>query len=363
MRPGHSPELDLLGITTVTGNVPVAATTRNVLDLLHALGRDDVPVAAGAERGLVRAHGLHPPIHGSNGIDGVDLPAAPAGARPEHAVAFLAGLLRKAAPRSVTIVAIGPLTNIALLVALHPELTARIARLVVIGGTAGRGNITPVAEFNVWADPEAAQRVLAASDLDVLLVGLDVTRRAVVDEADLHVLRDASPRGAMLADMVLGYAHHPPTGWPLHDALAIASIAEPALLSARAAAVAVDTGFGVSRVQTVYAFDPLPGEPTPATQRPDRRVQVALEVDVPRYPRAPARAPHHALTVPRNDRGPRHTAGPPARRCDGAQSVRRCPRRSSSPRGTRAARGRRTRAHCPTACTRRTARRAAGGRR
>ena len=279
----QSPEVDLLGITTVTGNVPVSATTRNALRLLRALGRDDVPVAAGAARGLVRAHGLHPPIHGSNGLGDVELPEAAAAMRPEHAVEFIAGLLRAAAPGSVTIAAIGPLTNIALLVALHPELMDRVARLIVMGGTASRGNCTPVAEFNVWADPEAAHRVLAESDLDVCLVGLDVTRRAIVDEADLDLLRAGSERGALLADMVLGYADHPPGGWPLHDALAIASVVDPSLLHTRPGAVTVDTGFSVSRAQTVYAFDPLPGEPQPTTPRNDRRVQVALDVDAERF--------------------------------------------------------------------------------
>jgi pyrimidine-specific ribonucleoside hydrolase len=280
-----SPELEVLALTTVKGNVPVELTTRNALGVLEALGRGDVPVARGAGRALVRNPDGHPPVHGANGLGGVDLPEAARAVRAEHAVELLASILRDAEPSSVTVAAIGPLTNIALVLALHPELTEKIERLVVMGGAVGPGNVTPAAEFNVWADPEAAHAVLAGSELDICLVGLNVTRRATLDEAGLDTLDRASSRSAILADMIRGYGDHGPDGWPLHDALAIASIVDPTLLRTRTATVEVDTGFSISRAQTVCLFDGLgsvaASVPDPAG--PSTRVHVAVDVDAERF--------------------------------------------------------------------------------
>jgi pyrimidine-specific ribonucleoside hydrolase len=286
-----SPEVDLLAVTTVAGNAPLELTTSNALRLLRAFGREDVPVAAGADRALVRIaiHNLQPP-HGSNGLGGVDLPAATRSAGGEHAVELLARVLRDAAPRSVTIAAIGPLTNIALLLALHPELAERIDRLVIMGGSTTRGNITPVAEFNVWTDPEAAQRVLAGSGLDICLVGLDVTRQATVDDSTLGAWRATSERGSLLADMIDGYGDHGPDGWPLHDALAVAAIVDPTLIESRGAKIEVDTGAGVGRGQTICFVDPPKGKgvvlgiPAPDTDPAARpRAEVAVQMDSARF--------------------------------------------------------------------------------
>lgn len=280
-----SPELDLRAVTTVAGNVPLELTTRNAARLLHAFGRADVPIAPGAARALVRVPPPHPPVHGSNGLGGVELPAAPRPVETEGAVALLASVLRDAAPRSITIAAIGPLTNIALLLSLHPGLTDRIDRLVIMGGATGPGNITPVGEFNVWADPEAARRVLSAADLDICLVALDVTRRATVDERVLESLRAASVRGRLLAAMIDGYGDRNPRGWPLHDALVLASIIDPALVTTRPALVEVDTGPGLARAQTFCAFDmPISGWgghgfPVGLPDIPSA-LQVAVDLDV-----------------------------------------------------------------------------------
>lgn len=281
-----SPEVDLRAVTTVAGNAPVEVTTANALRLLRAFGRDDVAVATGADRPLVRTsfHGLAPP-HGQNGLGDVEVPPAVHGARSQHAVELLADVLRRAEQQSVVIAAIGPLTNIALLVALHPELMDRVDRLVVMCGSRGHGNITPVAEFNVWSDPEAAQRVLAGSGLRVCVVGLDVTRRATLDRSALDALRARSDRGALLADMVRGYKDQAPGGWPMHDALAVASIIDPALVTMCGATIEVDTGLGAGRGQTICTlagtgpYAPAFGEP------PDgrTRAEVAIEVDVPRW--------------------------------------------------------------------------------
>ena len=279
-----SPEVDLLGVTSVAGNGPLEVTTENALRLMHAFGRSDVPVAAGADRALVRTvdHGLPSP-HGHNGTGGVEVPAAPYPVQKEHAVSLLARRLRDAEPHSVTIAAIGPLTNIALLLAMYPELTGRIARLVVMAGSMGRGNITPVAEFNVWTDPEAAHRVLSDSGLEVCVVGLDVTRRATVDEEMLRELGARSGAGRLLADMLHGYADYGPQGWAMHDALAIAAVIDPALIRTRPARIDVDTGVGPGRGQTICGLDG-PYAPyassTAGHRREPTRAHVAVDVDV-----------------------------------------------------------------------------------
>jgi pyrimidine-specific ribonucleoside hydrolase len=281
-----SPEVGVELISTVAGNSPLEITTRNALRLLGLLGREELPVVAGSDRPLVRVpwHGQLSP-HGEDGFGGAVVPDCRAVVRTGHAVDALAAHLRAAGPGSVTIAAIGPLTNIALLLAVHPDVADRIERLVVMGGSLGRGNITPVAEFNIWTDPEAAQRVLADSGLPITLVGLDVTRRATVDDADLAVLRGRSAAGGLLADMVLGYGDQATGGWPIHDALAVAAAIDPTLLVTRPATIEVDTTVGPGRGQTVTRF----ADVATYAKRPvggpvlETVVDVAVDVDADRF--------------------------------------------------------------------------------
>lgn len=277
-----SPEVEVLAITTVAGNGPVELTTDNAFRLLRLFGQNEIPVAAGAARALVRVgrHDQKSP-HGTNGLGEVDLGPAPGSPHPQHAVNLLASLLDGAAPASVTIAALGPLTNIALLLALHPALSNRIAELVVMGGSSVGGNITPVAEFNVWSDPEAAHRVLADSGLTVSLVGLDVTRRATIDETALEALRATSRQGALLAAMVAAYASFGADGWALHDVLALASIVDPSLVEYRSATVEIDTGLGPDRGRT--CFRPQAACETQTTTPTD--LAVGVDVDVTRFRR------------------------------------------------------------------------------
>jgi pyrimidine-specific ribonucleoside hydrolase len=174
-----SPEADLLAVTTVFGNAPVASTTANACRLLALLGRPDVPVAAGADRPLAHpcSRGAQA-WHGADGLGGraATLPVPTTRPDPRGAVGLMADVLRSAA-EPVTIVPIGPLTNIAALLDAHPGLAPRIGRIVAMGGSLGAGNTAGGAEFNVGSDPEAAHRVLTQDAVPTTLVPLDLTTR------------------------------------------------------------------------------------------------------------------------------------------------------------------------------------------
>ena len=274
-----SPEVDLLAVTTVFGNVALSHTTENALRLLELCGRSDVPVAAGADRPLVHAtpHRASE-VHGDDGLSGAadTLPAATHGVDGRHAVELMADLLREAA-EPVTIAPIGPLTNVALLLALHPELKPKIGRIVAMGGGAKGGNVTAAAEFNIWSDPEAAHRVLAEEDVPTVLVPLDLTHRCAVD-ADWLARLAAGGRVARALDaltptyrtmyrQILGV-----DGMVLHDAIALAEAIAPGILRTTACAVEVDCSHGPSRGATIV--DLRAHKPTTR-----RQVDVAFDAD------------------------------------------------------------------------------------
>ena len=185
-----SPELELVAVTTVAGNQTLDKVTANAIRVLDVVQAHQIPVAAGADRGLVHTAEAAGEVHGETGLDGPDLPPPSRAPEPLHAVELLAEKLRE---RPLTLIAIGPLTNVALFVATHPELLGQIEKLVIMGGAIGLGNVTPSAEFNVWADPEAAHRVFT-SGLDITMVGLDVTHRAMLSpSAPTPCARPATP--------------------------------------------------------------------------------------------------------------------------------------------------------------------------
>src|SRR5580765_8862465 len=189
-----SDELDVRGITTVAGNQTLEKTTANAIRVLELAGRAEIPVAAGAGRPLVREPRVAAEVHGETGLDGPDLPPPQGEPSRQHAVDFLAERIEGA-----TLVATGPLTNVALLLARHPEAVPQ--RIVLLGGAIAEGNVTPAAEFNIWADPEAAHRVFT-SGLDVTMIGLDVTHRALVGKAETERLRRGGRVGAMVAELL-----------------------------------------------------------------------------------------------------------------------------------------------------------------
>jgi pyrimidine-specific ribonucleoside hydrolase len=232
-----SPEARLAAVTTVHGNVDLATTTDNAQRLLALGGRADVPLAMGADRPLVHPQQFRAADwHGPDGLGGLahTLPDPAATPDPRGAVELMAETLRESAT-PVTIAAIGPLTNIALFLAVHPELAPKIGRLVVMGGALSGGNTTAAAEFNVWSDPEAARRVLVEEPLPTTLVPLDLTHRAWVDAAWLDALAASGPRGATMAHVLDHYraqwrASHGQDGVVLHDAIAVLEAVIPGIL-------------------------------------------------------------------------------------------------------------------------------------
>ena len=179
-------------MTTVGGNADVTHCTENALRLLHAYGADDVPVAEGAAGALLGYVVRATEVHGESGIGDTKLEPATATKVAEHAVDLMARILADH-PEPVTIAPIGPLTNIALLIRLHPELAPRIAHLCLMGGSIGEGNTTVSAEFNIYADPEAAD-IVFRSGLPITMMGLDVTHQALLDRSHARALRDTGTR-------------------------------------------------------------------------------------------------------------------------------------------------------------------------
>jgi inosine-uridine nucleoside N-ribohydrolase len=243
-----SPEIELLGVTTVAGNQTLEKTTANAIRVLDFVGRDDVPVVAGADRPLVREPFVAAYVHGETGLDGPDLPPPQRGPLEQSAVEFLAERVSGA-----TLVAVGPLTNVALLLERHT--TARPDRIVLMGGSIGLGNVTPAAEFNIWADPESAAQVFAAG-IDLTMIGLDVTHDALLMTADAERLRASGRTGRMVAELYdFFHRFHADTygfgGSPIHDAVALAYVFRPDLVRTEHRHVAIECVSELNRGRTV----------------------------------------------------------------------------------------------------------------
>jgi inosine-uridine nucleoside N-ribohydrolase len=270
-----SPEVDLVGVTTVSGNQTIDKTTANAIRVLEFAGRGDVPVHRGAAAPLVREQSAAAHVHGESGLDGPDLPAATIAERPEHAVDFLAREIRAREGR-LTLIPTGPLTNIALLLALHPDL--RPERIVLMGGSIGEGNKTPAAEFNIWADPEAAKRVFA-SGIDTTMIGLDVTHKALITDEHTERLRAAGRVGTLVAELLDFYSrfhrtNYPDlTGSPMHDPVAVAHVLQPGLIETKPAWIDVDCNWEQGRGRTNVDWRGRAGN------EPNARVGVDVDAD------------------------------------------------------------------------------------
>ena len=252
-----SPEIEVLGITTVAGNVPLALTSRNALKICEVAGRPDVKVFAGAARPLQRPLVTAEHAHGRTGLDGPSLPDPVMTLQAQPAVDFIITTLRSEAPGTVTLATLGPLTNVALALAQAPDIAPRIKQVVAMGGGCFEGgNTTPAAEFNIYVDPEAARAVLAAG-IPFTLIPLDCTHQALTSRARVEALRAlpnrTGPVVAQLLDFFERYDEekYGTDGGPLHDPCVIAWLLRPALFSTREVNVEIECSSPLTRGMTV----------------------------------------------------------------------------------------------------------------
>ncbi len=266
-----SPEIEVLGITTVAGNVPLALTTKNALKVVELAGRPEVAVFAGADRPLVRPLITAEYVHGKTGLDGPELPEPAMAARDGHAVDFIVETLRREPAGSVTLATLGPLTNVALAFQRAPDVAGRVAGIVAMGGGAFEGgNTTPVAEFNILVDPQAAAAVLAAG-VGLTLLPLDVTHKCLTTRKVRQAFRDLPGRvGPAVADMLDFYdrfdeAKYGQDGGPLHDPTVIAWLLAPGLFGGREVNVEIETGSELTMGQTVIDWWGVTDRPKNAT--------------------------------------------------------------------------------------------------
>ncbi|QWL65393.1 pyrimidine-specific ribonucleoside hydrolase RihA [Aeromonas jandaei] len=264
-----SPELKVLAVTTSAGNQTPDKTLNNALRILTLLGRDDIPVAAGAPKPLARELIIADNVHGESGLDGPKLPDPAFAPQAMTGIELMARSLRES-PEPVTLVPTGPLTNIALLLAAHPELKSKIARIVLMGGAAGAGNWTPAAEFNIYVDPEAADMVFK-SGIPITMCGLDVTHEAQVMDEDIERVRAITNPVAQcvagLLDFFMIYHRDPKWGFagaPLHDPCTIAWLLNPALFHGVECRVDIETRGEHTVGMTVVDRYGLTGKPANA---------------------------------------------------------------------------------------------------
>jgi len=268
--------LDILGVTTVAGNGTCANTYRNALRVMSVIGKD-VEVAKGADKPILRPLVTAAQVHGKSGLDG---PAArePTLKGSSRSAFDLITQTLIASQDKVTLIPTGPLTNVAIALLARPEIKDSIARIVLMGGAARTGNWTPSAEFNVAVDPEAA-RVVFESGIDITMIGLDVTHKALIFPDEVQRLREMGPIGAFVGELMdfysVFYRSKGFPGNPIHDALAVAAVFEPDIVTTRRLHVDVETRGEFTLGRTVVDLDGV------TCKSPN--VDIALEVDRERF--------------------------------------------------------------------------------
>jgi purine nucleosidase len=275
-----SPEVELLAVTTVAGNQTIGKVTRNALVTATVGGITGVPVAAGCTRPLLRTPIIAPDIHGESGLDGPVLPEPTVALDPRHGVDLIVETILARPPGTVTLVPTGPLTNIALAARKEPRIVERVREVVLMGGAYGAGNRSPVAEFNIACDPEAAQ-IVFREPWPVTMVGLDLTHQALAtDEVVARITALGTAPARFVADLLeeFGANYRRARGMaapPVHDPCAVAFVADPAVLTTRRAPLDVEVSGALTAGMTVAD---LRG-PEPAACR----TRVAVTLDVPRF--------------------------------------------------------------------------------
>jgi purine nucleosidase len=262
-----SPEVEVLGITAVAGNVPLPLTQKNARIVCELAGRADLPVFAGCDRPLKRALVTAEHVHGRTGLDGPPLPDPVMPLRPEHGVDFIIDTLRDAPSGTVTLCTLGPLTNIATAFARAPDIVPRVAEVVLMGGAYFEvGNITPAAEFNIYVDPEAAD-IVFRSGVPLVVMPLDVTHKALTSRAWVEgVAGIGTEVGRMVAAWTdfferFDIAKYGSQGAPLHDPTVIAHLIRPDLFSGRHINVEIETLSPLTLGMTVADWWGVTGRP------------------------------------------------------------------------------------------------------
>lgn len=266
------PAIDLVGVTTVGGNVGLENTTRNALQLREYLRFPKVPVAAGAAEPLVREVRDASHVHGAGGLGSVVLPEATLALSETHAVDFIIEAIRRT-PGTIHLVATGPMTNIALALRKDPGIARLVASFTIMGGSYTRGNATPAAEFNIWADPDAAKEVFEA-DWQVVMIGLDLTLQAQANERVLQRMRTLGRLAdELIVPLATFFADPNDPAWDgqaVHDVCAVAYVARPDLFLTRPALVRVETTGELTNGMTVVDFN---------APSPNAIVATTLDVD------------------------------------------------------------------------------------
>lgn len=241
-----SPELEVLGITAVAGNVPLALTEKNARKICELAGKPEMKVYSGAIRPMVGQLVTAENVHGKTGLDGPTLPEPKMPLQKQHAVDFIVETLLREKPGSVTLCALGPLTNIALALVREPKIAPRIREIVLMGGGFFEGgNVTPTAEFNIYVDPHAADVVLK-SGIPIVMVPLDCTHKALTSAKRVAAFRGLGTKpGVAVAQMLEFFERfdenkYGTDGGPLHDPCVIAYLLKPELFSGRHINVTVE---------------------------------------------------------------------------------------------------------------------------
>ena len=265
-----SAELDVLGITTVAGNVPLPLTSKNARVVCELAGREDVRVFAGCDRPMARKLVTAEYVHGKSGLDGIALPDPTMPLAEGHAVDFLIETLREEAPGTVTLCPIGPLTNVATAFLRAPDIVPRVAEIVLMGGAYFEvGNVTPAAEFTIYVDPEAAD-IVFKSGVPIVVMPLDVTHKVLTTRARVEAFRAlGTPVGHAVASWTdfferFDMAKYGSEGAPLHDPCVIAYLLEPDLFTGRHVNVEIEVKGELTLGMTVADWWRVTGRPANA---------------------------------------------------------------------------------------------------
>lgn len=274
-----SNDLDVLGITTVAGNQTGEKTYVNALRVLNLIGRTDVKVSRGFDKPIIRELVTAPQIHGVSGLDGANLPEPKGNETHKHAVDFIIETIMSS-PEKVYLVPTGPLTNVAVSLIKEPRLKDHIEKIVLMGGAFHDSNFTPGAEFNIYVDPEAAKLVFE-SGIPIVMVGLDVTNRALLTFEDIDYIESLGRKvSSVIAPLLrfFGKANNEFFGFdgaPIHDALAVSYLIDPTVLTLKHLHVDIETKGEFTSGQTVVDYYNV--------TKKEPNAYVALDLDLPKF--------------------------------------------------------------------------------